>query len=64
MSNDVICSKMPLFSRFFGAFEGVHISMCVKEFFRAQVRRLAGGEWLSDATTKKEGPGKKPRTYF
>ena len=25
MSNDVRCSKMPLFSRFFGAFEGVHI---------------------------------------
>ena len=25
MSNDVRCSKMPLFSRFFGASEGVHI---------------------------------------
>ena len=25
MSNDVGCSKMPLFSRFFGASEGVHI---------------------------------------
>ena len=56
MSNDVRCSKMPLFSRFFGAFVGVHIFMCVKEFFRAQVRRFAGGVCLSDATTKKRRP--------
>ena len=56
MSNDVRCSKMPLFSRFFGAFAGVHIPMCVKEFLRAQVRRLAGGVCLSDATTKKRRP--------
>ena len=42
----------------------VRIPLCVKEFLRAQVRRLAGGVCLSDATTKKEGPGKKPRTYF
>lgn len=56
MSNEVGRSKMPLFSRFFGAFEGVHIPMCVKEFFRARVRRLAGGVCLSDATTKKRRP--------
>ena len=32
------------------------IPMCVKEFFRARVRRLAGGVCLSDATTKKRRP--------
>ena len=31
----------------------VLIPLCVKEFLRAQARRLAGGVCLSDATTKK-----------
>ena len=37
----------------------VHFPMCVKEFLRAQVRRLAGGVCLSDATTKKRRPRQK-----
>lgn len=48
--------KMPLFSRFFGAFAGVYIPMCVKEVFSRAGSAACGRGMFKRCDNKKRRP--------